>query len=54
MDLRSLAHLIRRYWALILATTVIAAVAALAVSTLMPRTFVAEAEVIVGPPSRRT
>jgi len=50
MDLRSLAHLVRRYLALILGTIAIAGVTAVVASAVWPRTYVAEAQVIVGSP----
>ena len=50
MDLRAFVRLIRTYWVIIFATTVIAAVAALGTSAVWPRTYAAEAQVIVGSP----
>ena len=50
LDLRSLAHLVRTYWLLIVATIAVAGVTALIASALWPRTYAAEAQVIVGPP----
>lgn len=50
MDLRSLAHLVRTYWVLIVATIVIAGATALIASAVWPRSYAAEAQVIVGPP----
>ena len=50
MDLRSLAHLVRTYWALIVATIAVVSVTALVASALWPRTYTGEAQVIVGPP----
>jgi capsular exopolysaccharide synthesis family protein len=50
VDLRSLANLVQRFWALILGSILIAGITALVVSMLWTPTYVAEAEVIVGPP----
>jgi capsular exopolysaccharide synthesis family protein len=50
LDLRSLAHLVRTYWLLIVALIAIAGITAFAVSSVWPRTYAAEAQVIVGSP----
>jgi len=50
VDLRSLVRLVRSYWALLVASLVIAGATALVASAIWPRTYLAQAQVIVGPP----
>jgi tyrosine-protein kinase len=50
VDLRSFGRLLRSYWILILASVAIAGVTAWALSSILPLSYVAEAQVIVGPP----
>jgi len=50
VDLRSLARLVRAYWVVILVSIVVAGLTATAGSAVWPRTYEAEAQVIVGSP----